>query len=346
MGSWIVLLLAQTILMATGRPALHKQLGIAAFVLAPVLIVVGFMLVPAMRLPVANAILHGPPAVAANLRPIFEIMLNIVLVQIRIGVLFAVLVTLGLTARRTDSELHKRLMILATAAPLPAALDRMQWLPSTIPGGPLTIDLYPLAVLAPMFLWDLYRLKKVHKAYLIYLGLDLALAIPLNCSGGTPCGAPRHCSCWASADLGAFRAVRDTSPPPLSYTAFAMAGSAHVVPLALFRLTRLSATICATRLEGRDPATFATFRPCQSRPSRSWEHHGDHPFLAHRPVRAGPDDPDDHSAARLGELDHRADRLVRRRRRQLFERARAGAISALAWAALGMLRLWLGGGLI
>src|SRR3569623_3112177 len=35
MGSWLLLLLTQTTLMATGRRALHMQLGLAAAVLAP-----------------------------------------------------------------------------------------------------------------------------------------------------------------------------------------------------------------------------------------------------------------------------------------------------------------------
>jgi hypothetical protein len=186
MGSWLILLLAQTTLMTTNRPALHKQLGMASFVLAPALVIVGFFLVPTMRWQMVDAILHGAPAVAAQLKPAFEFTLNIMLVQIRIGILFAVLIALGLRARRSDSDLHKRLMILATAAVLPAATDRMLWLPSSLPGSPLTVDLWPLVLLAPMFFWDFYRLGKVHKAYVFYLALSLVLAVPITLLWNTP----------------------------------------------------------------------------------------------------------------------------------------------------------------
>src|SRR5205085_3381891 len=48
MGSFLLLLLAQTVMVATGRCALHKQVGIAAFVLVPALVVVGLILAPTM----------------------------------------------------------------------------------------------------------------------------------------------------------------------------------------------------------------------------------------------------------------------------------------------------------
>ena len=48
MGSFLLLLLAQTWLMATGRKALHMQLGVLGMVLAAALVVVGFILAPTM----------------------------------------------------------------------------------------------------------------------------------------------------------------------------------------------------------------------------------------------------------------------------------------------------------
>src|SRR3954453_8975516 len=45
MGSFLLLLLTQTVLMATGRSSLHRRVGIAAFVVAPALVIVGFVLV-------------------------------------------------------------------------------------------------------------------------------------------------------------------------------------------------------------------------------------------------------------------------------------------------------------
>ncbi|WP_212742019.1 MULTISPECIES: hypothetical protein [unclassified Sphingomonas] len=194
MGSWLLLLLAQTLLMATGRRGPHKQLGMISFALAPALVIAGFLLIPTMHRQMADAILHAPASVAAQLKPIYEFMLNIMLVQMRIGILFAALIGLALWARTWDAGLHKRLMILGTSAALPAATDRMLWLPSTLPDSPLTADLWPLAVIAPMFLWDLYRLRKVHRAYLIYLAALLVLAVPTHLLWGT--------SAWRAIALG------------------------------------------------------------------------------------------------------------------------------------------------
>lgn len=180
MGGWLSLLLVQAVLMATGRSGIHKQLGLLAMVLAPAMVIAGFLLIPAMDGQVIDGIRHGPPAVAAQLRAVLPIVLNIMLVQIRIGIVFAILVAIGLSARRYDPELHKRLMFLATSVALPAATDRIPWLPTSIPGSALTVELWPLVVISPMFVWDLIRLKRVHRAYLIWFGVSLVPAIAMH----------------------------------------------------------------------------------------------------------------------------------------------------------------------
>ncbi|MBO9712828.1 hypothetical protein [Sphingomonas sp.] len=180
MGSWLVLLLVQATLMATGRDGFHKQLGLLAMMLAPAMVLAGFFLIPTMDGQVIDGIRHAPPPVAAQLRAVLPIVLNIMLVQIRIGVEFAILVAIGLSARRFDSDTHKRLMFLATSVALPAATDRIPWLPSSIPGSALTVELWPLLVLAPMFVWDLFRLKRIQRAYWIWLGVILVPGILMH----------------------------------------------------------------------------------------------------------------------------------------------------------------------
>ena len=56
-------------------------------------------------------------------------------------------------------------MILAIAVPLGAAIDRMSWLPSTMPANPVATDFYVLLAVAPMFVWDVIRNRQVHEAY-------------------------------------------------------------------------------------------------------------------------------------------------------------------------------------
>jgi hypothetical protein len=174
MASWLLLLLTQTTLMATGRRALHMQLGVAAMVLAPAIVVTGLVLVPTMYHASWAAAHAANPSLPKNaVAPSMAFQTNIALNQIRAGLLFPIVVAIGLLARRKDAGLHKRMMILATALPLGAAISRITWLPTSVPSSGLTIDLLPLVVIAPMFAWDLYRLRRVHRAYLIWLALLL-----------------------------------------------------------------------------------------------------------------------------------------------------------------------------
>lgn len=176
MGSFLLLLLVQTVMVATGRCALHKQVGIAAFALVPALVVVGLILAPTMYHQVWGGAHFGPPQVRAGLAPVVPLLENILLLQISAGVLFAVFMTIALKARRTQSGLHKRMIFLATAVPLGAAIDRMWWLPSTMPASPLATDAYVLTALAPLFLWDVVRHRRVHQAYWLFLGIYLPAA--------------------------------------------------------------------------------------------------------------------------------------------------------------------------
>lgn len=174
MGSWLLLLLSQTTLMATGRRSLHMQLGVAGMVLAPAMVVAGLILIPTMYHANWAAAHAANPALAANaVPPNMAFATNIALNQIRVGVLFPIVVAIGLLARRRDAGLHKRMMILATVLPLGAAVSRISWLPTTVPNSGLSIDLLPMLTVAPMFLWDLYRLRRVHRAYVIWFALLL-----------------------------------------------------------------------------------------------------------------------------------------------------------------------------
>jgi hypothetical protein len=186
MGAWLILMLAQTSLMATGRRALHMKLGIAAMVLAPAIVIVGILLVPTIYRAAYFGVHALPPAVQATMTHALDFAANIQLIQIRVGVLFPLFVALGLCARRHDVGLHKRLMILATALPLPAAIQRIAWLPSTIPWNPVSLEIDSLLSISPMFLWDLYRLRRIHRAYIWWFAGSLPFAIAAQLLWGTP----------------------------------------------------------------------------------------------------------------------------------------------------------------
>lgn len=74
---------------------------------------------------------------------------------------------------------------LATAMALPAGIDRIPWLPTSIPGSPMTPDLYMLLAILPMFAWDVARNRRVHRAYGIWLAISLPFAIAVHGLWGT-----------------------------------------------------------------------------------------------------------------------------------------------------------------
>jgi hypothetical protein len=186
MGSFLVLLLAQTWLMATGRKALHMQLGVLGAVLAAVLVIVGFILAPTMYYQVWGGATFGPPEVRKALAPVVPLLENILLLQMAAGTMFALFITIALRARGRDAGLHKRMMFLAIASPLGAAISRMTWLPTTMPASPLSINLFVLVALAPMFVWDVVRNRRVHKAYLIWFPVFVAVTTAVNLTWDKP----------------------------------------------------------------------------------------------------------------------------------------------------------------
>lgn len=180
MGSFLMLLLAQTWLAAIGRCDLHRRLGLAAIVLVPALVAVGLILAPTIYHAAWAAAQSAPPEAAERMQRGIAFRDNILLLQIRVGILFPLFIAIGLRARRGNAGLHKRMMILAAATPLGAGIDRIMWLPSTMPASPLSSDLYTLLALSPLLVWDLARNRSLHRAWLIWFAIYLPFAVLLN----------------------------------------------------------------------------------------------------------------------------------------------------------------------
>ena len=186
MGSFLLVLLTQTWLMATGRRQFHMQIGLVGYALAAVLVIVGFLLVPTMYGQVWNGAHYGPPQVREMLQKQLLVVDNIALLQYRIGILFPLFLAIAFRARGRNAGMHKRMMFLGTAMAMPAAIDRITWIPHTMPASPLSVDLYTLAVISPMFLWDVIRNRSVHPAYVIWLAVCLPFAVLINFVWDTP----------------------------------------------------------------------------------------------------------------------------------------------------------------
>jgi len=132
--AWILLLVAQTSLVAARRVDLHRKLGVAGAVLAVVMLLAGFE--AAMTAARRGFSVPGlPPPLVFLAVPLFDL------------IVFPTLVGAALLLRRSPAA-HKRLMILATVAILPAAVAR---LPHLLPYGPLMFfglsDLFVVACL-------------------------------------------------------------------------------------------------------------------------------------------------------------------------------------------------------
>lgn len=185
MGAFMLLLLAQTTLMATGRQEYHMQLGLLGYALAALLVVVGFVLVPTMYHQVLQGVQAAPPGAREQVQGLVRHIENIMLLQIRIGILFPLFLTIAFKARGRNAGMHKRMMFLGTVMAMPAGIDRIPWLPHTMPASPLSADLYTLVAIAPMFLWDIARNRSVHPAYVLWLAVSLPFAIAVNVLWGT-----------------------------------------------------------------------------------------------------------------------------------------------------------------
>ncbi|WP_380875609.1 hypothetical protein ACFB49_05300 [Sphingomonas sp. DBB INV C78] len=143
---WILLFMAQTSLVAAGRPDIHRKLGLVGLPIVISMIVLGTL-----------AGLHGvtrasgppivpPPSWAAI--PLFSVL----------G--FGGLILAALWNRRIP-QTHKRLMVMAMVAMMGAAFGRMPWF-----AGLFGIVAMPCIYIAALALWDMATLRRIHPATL------------------------------------------------------------------------------------------------------------------------------------------------------------------------------------
>lgn len=146
MGTWLLLLLFQSWLMATHRRRLHWRVGLLSFAVVPAMMVAGALLVMiATHEQLAVTLAESPPARGSRgLLASAASANNILLTQMRMGIMFGACFAWALTVRRTNPGLHKRLMFLGTVVLLPPAFARITFLPNTMPDSPLGQDLYTL----------------------------------------------------------------------------------------------------------------------------------------------------------------------------------------------------------
>jgi hypothetical protein len=182
MVAWLVLLLSQTILMATGNGRRHQWLGRIAFALVPAMAMIMLVAIVASYRAGWHFAQSAPPSVREAQLKFLDHSSGALLGPLQGALSFPVFVFIALRARRTDPNMHKRMMFLATAALMPAALVRMSWLPTF----PFAFSIYLIAALLPMLLWDIIRTKSIPKAYVIWLAIWVPLEVAVFVISGQP----------------------------------------------------------------------------------------------------------------------------------------------------------------
>ncbi|HET7133425.1 MAG TPA: hypothetical protein VFJ95_14325 [Gammaproteobacteria bacterium] len=161
--TWMLLLVAQTSLVAANRTDLHRRLGVAGAVLAVIMIVLGAYVAVSRT---AAGLTTTPPGMSPY---------ALLAVPLMTIVVFPVLVGAALWYRKR-TDFHKRLMIIATLELVTAAVARLPGMQAAGPpaffGG---VDLFLVAIV----IYDLATLKRVHPATL-WGGLVLVLSQPLR----------------------------------------------------------------------------------------------------------------------------------------------------------------------
>jgi uncharacterized membrane protein YozB (DUF420 family) len=160
-SAWVLLFVAQTLLVASRRVHVHRRLGFASIALAATMVVVGLR--TAIEAARKGAAPPGVDSLTFLVVPFFDL------------VLFTGFVSAALLKRR-DKEAHKRLMILAYVSIITAAVARM---PGILPFGPLVFFGISFLFVVAGIVYDRTSRGRVHRAY-VWGGAIVAISVPLR----------------------------------------------------------------------------------------------------------------------------------------------------------------------
>ena len=144
---WILLLVTQTSLVAAGRVNIHRRLGIAGFILACFMVMLGV-------LAATDSLGRGTGPSGLDAKFFYVIPMTDMLI-------FATLVFFAFRARSNPAA-HKRLILVATTALLIAALAR--WPYTIVHRKPMMAALASYIFLIILVAYDLWSIRKVHRA--------------------------------------------------------------------------------------------------------------------------------------------------------------------------------------
>jgi len=144
---WMLLLLTQTTLVSAGRVDIHRRLGIAGFILACAMVVVGVL--------AANDQLVRESGPAGRDAKFFYI------IPMTSMLMFATLMVFAFRAR-SNPPAHKRLILIATMTLTVAAIAR--WPFAIVYKHVPIATLFSYVFLLMLVVYDLWSTRKVHRA--------------------------------------------------------------------------------------------------------------------------------------------------------------------------------------
>jgi FtsH-binding integral membrane protein len=144
-SSWILLLITQTSLVSAGRVDIHRRLGIAGFLLACFMVILGVMAA-------TDSLLRNSGPLGRDPRSFY-------IVPITDMMVFATLIFFAFRSRSKPAE-HKRLILIATIGLSIAAIARLP----LVHRNPGNAALLSYIFLIFMVLYDLWSTHKVQRA--------------------------------------------------------------------------------------------------------------------------------------------------------------------------------------
>jgi len=143
---WILLLVTQTSLVSAGRVDIHRRLGIAGFVLACLMVILG--------------VLAATDSLVRNANPAGRDPKFFYIIPLTDMLIFATLIFFAFR-NRSNPPAHKRLIFVGTVALMIAAIARWPFLGQR---NPIKAALLSYVFLLLLVSYDLWSTRKIHRA--------------------------------------------------------------------------------------------------------------------------------------------------------------------------------------
>jgi FtsH-binding integral membrane protein len=143
---WILLLVTQTSLASAGRVDIHRRLGIAGFLLACLMVILG--------------VLAATDSLVRNANPAGRDPKFFYIIPLTDMLIFATLIFFAFRAR-SNPPAHKRLIFVGTVALMIAAIARWPFFGQR---NPITAALLSYVFLLLLVSYDLWSMRKIHRA--------------------------------------------------------------------------------------------------------------------------------------------------------------------------------------